>query len=213
MRARRHILINCYCQCTWCRAAELCGEACARLHRPHTKCLPLRVASVPGRGRGLVASRDIRAREIILTEAAALTGPSLVTSPVCPGCLAPVRAPLLPCSSCALPVCSPACAASPSHVPECRLLTENRVKVTVSETNCDIPVPIYSFITAYRLLMLRHASADTWGRVARLPDHILARAGTSEFDNQQKEIVNFLRRRCFLAKQFSDEDIHRAIGR
>ena len=66
-------------QCTWCRAASLCSEACLRLHRPLTKCLPVRAASVPGKGRGLVASRDIRARETILTEAAALTGPSLVT--------------------------------------------------------------------------------------------------------------------------------------
>ena len=66
-------------QCTWCRAASLCSEACLRLHRPLTKCLPVRAASVQGKGRGLVASRDIRARETILTEAAALTGPSLVT--------------------------------------------------------------------------------------------------------------------------------------
>ena len=57
----------------------LCGEACLRLHRPHTKCLPLRAAQAGAKGRGLVASRDIRARETILTEAAALTGPSLVT--------------------------------------------------------------------------------------------------------------------------------------
>ena len=83
----------------------------------------------------------------------------------------------------------------------------------MSDANCDSPAPLYSFITAYRLLMLRHGAGDTWGRVARLPDHILARAPTSEFDTQQTEIVNFLRRRCFLAKQFSDEDIHRAIGR
>ena len=48
--------------------------------------------------------------------------------------------------------------------------------------------------------------------MARLPDHILKRAGTGEWDVHQKEIVNFLRRRCFLSKKFSDEDIHRAIG-
>ena len=61
--------------------------------------------------------------------------------------------------------------------------------------------------------MLRHVSKDTWSRVASLPDHILQRAGTGEWDVHQKEIVNFLRRRCFLGKKFSDEDIHRAIGR
>ena len=49
-------------------------------------------------------------------------------------------------------------------------------------------------------------------RVASLPDHIVQRAGLGEWDVHQAEIVNFLRRRCFLAKTFSEEDIHRAIG-
>ena len=62
----------------------------------------------------------------MLTEAAALVGPSLLTAPVCPGCLAPARAPLLPCSECALPVCSPACAQSREHRLECKLLKENK---------------------------------------------------------------------------------------
>ena len=56
----------------------------------------------------------------------------LTSAPVCPGCLAPLRPPLVRCSLCSLPVCSPVCAASPSHKPECKLLSENRVKVPVS---------------------------------------------------------------------------------
>ena len=164
--------------------AAVCGPAHLALHRPHTKCLPFRVAELPGRGRGLVATRTIRARsgfyfifvlmiaeffnnapdprETVLTEAAALVGPSLLTAPVCPGCLAPARAPLLPCSECALPVCSPACAQSREHRLECKLLKENKVKVNI--TSCDTVAPIYSFILPYRLLMLRHASRDTWAR-------------------------------------------------
>ena len=39
----------------------MCGPAHLALHRPHTKCLPFRVAELPGRGRGLVATRSIRA--------------------------------------------------------------------------------------------------------------------------------------------------------
>ena len=61
------------------------------------------MANIEGAGRGLVASRNIRARETILTEVAGVKGPGLVTSPVCPSCLAPVKPPLLPCSRCSLP--------------------------------------------------------------------------------------------------------------
>lgn len=63
-----------------------------------------------------------------------------------------------------------------------------------------------------------YCSPLTWSglksvcRVASLPDHIVQRAGLGEWDVHQAEIVNFLRRRCFLAKTFSEEDIHRAIG-
>jgi len=185
-------------QCTWCGEAEVCSEAHLSIHRPNTKCLPFKVSNIGSKGRGLVATRSIRARETILTESPALCGPSLMTSPVCPTCLAPVRPPMLPCSTCSLPVCSPVCQQSPVHKLECRLLSENKVKVNI--TDCDTIAPIYSFIMPYRLLMLRHVSKDTWGRVARLPDHILKRAGTGEWDVHQKEIVNFLRRRCFLKR-------------
>ena len=154
--------------------------------------------------------RAVRARETVLTESPGVRGPGLLSSPVCPSCLAPVRPPLLPCPRCSLPVCSPACAESPQHSQECRLLAENRVKVNLQD--CSSPASIYSFILPYRLLMLRWTAPATFSRVASLPDHIVQRAGLGEWDVHQAEIVNFLRRRCFLAKTFSEEDIHRAIG-
>ena len=86
----------------------------------------------------------------------------------------------------------------------------DQVKVNISD--CDSVASIYSFIMPYRLLMLRHVSKDVFTRVATLPDHIVQRAGTGEWDIHQREVVNFLRRRCFLSKKFTDEDIHRAIG-
>ena len=107
-------------------------------------------------------------------------------------------------------MCSPACQDSPAHAPECQLLAQNRVKVRLED--CHSPASIYSFILPYRLLMLRRTSPATFSRVASLPDHIVQRAGLGEWDVHQADIVNFLRRRCFLAKTFSEEDIHRAIG-
>ena len=104
----------------------------------------------------------------------------------------------------------PCCQESPAHAPECQLLQENRVKVRLED--CTSPASIYSFILPYRLLMLRRTAPATFSRVASLPDHIVQRAGLGEWDVHQADIVNFLRRRCFLAKTFSEEDIHRAIG-
>ena len=108
--------------CTWCGVWPHCSQQHQRVHRPQSRCLPFRVSEVAGRGRGLLATRDIRPRETVLVEMAALTGPSLHTGPVCPACLAPLAPPFLPCSACGLPVCSPACQDSPAHRPECKLL-------------------------------------------------------------------------------------------
>ena len=114
-------------QCTWCGVAQFCSEAHLAVHRPSSKCLPFKVSKIEKKGRGLVAARPIRARETVLTESPALSGPSLMTTPVCPTCLAPTRVPILPCSRCSLPVCSPVCEQSPVHQHECRLLSENKV--------------------------------------------------------------------------------------
>jgi len=197
-------------ECCWCRAAFFCGPEHQAIHRSKTRCSPWKVAEIPGKGRGLVATRTIRPRETILVERAILAGPSLVSSPVCPSCLAPLHPPLLPCTKCGLPVCSPSCQENPVHREECKLLSSNRVKVEVR--NCEVSHPIYSFILPYRLLRMRVRDPAAWARVASLVDHIQERANTVEWEVETKEVVSFLRRRCFLAKEYSEEDIHRAIG-
>jgi len=197
-------------QCLWCRAAYFCGPEHQAIHRSKTRCAPWKVVEIPGKGRGLVATRTIRPREPILVERAVLAGPSLVSNPVCPTCLAPLHPPLLPCTKCGLPVCSPSCQESPAHREECKLLSSNRVKVEVG--NCEVSNPLYSFILPYRLLRLRVRDPGAWARVASLVDHIQERANTVEWEVETKEVVSFLRRRCFLGKEYSEEDIHRAIG-
>ena len=122
----------------------------------------------------------------------------MITSPVCPSCLAPTRTPMFPCTKCSLPVCNPMCQENKAHQQECKLLTDNRVKVNIS--NCEDVNSIYSFILPYRLLKLRGQDKEKWSRVASLPDHISERAGLGEWDMNQKDVVNFIRRRCFMGK-------------
>jgi len=197
-------------QCPWCHSSYYCSDEHQAVHRPGTKCFPLKVGQVEGKGRGLIATRPIRARETILVESSVLSGPAMITSSVCPSCLAPIRTPMFPCTKCSLPVCNPVCQENKAHQQECKLLTDNRVKVNI--TNCEEVNSIYSFILPYRLLKLREQDKEKWSRVASLPDHIRERAGLGEWDMNQKDVVNFIRRRCFMGKEFSDEDIQRAIG-
>ncbi|TKW08406.1 hypothetical protein SEVIR_6G026300v4 [Setaria viridis] len=78
----------------------------------------LRVADLPGRGRGLVAARNVREGEVLLSEPALLLYPSTLASlrSYCAACFRSLPASaVVPCASCrAAAFCSPACAAA-SH--------------------------------------------------------------------------------------------------
>ncbi|KAG2582314.1 hypothetical protein PVAP13_6KG100335 [Panicum virgatum] len=77
----------------------------------------LRVADLPGRGRGLVAARGVREGEVLLSEPALLLYPSALASlrAYCAACFRalPADSAAAPCASCrAAAFCSPACAAA-----------------------------------------------------------------------------------------------------
>ncbi|PWZ43842.1 Histone-lysine N-methyltransferase ASHR2 [Zea mays] len=78
----------------------------------------LRVADLPGRGRGLVAARIVREGEVLFSEPPVLLYPSTLSSlrSYCSACFRSLTpAATIPCVSCrAAAFCSPACAAA-SH--------------------------------------------------------------------------------------------------
>ena len=45
-----------------------------------------------------------------------------------------------------------------------------------------------------------------------LPDHCEKRRGLGEWRMFQSDVVDFLRKRCFLASKFSEEKLHRMLG-
>ncbi|XP_023346084.1 protein msta isoform X2 [Eurytemora carolleeae] len=197
-------------ECPWCRGVHTCSRH-SDVHRKKSKCFPFRLKHFPIKGRGLVASRYIRKGDTVLLDTAALVGPGVITTPVCCSCLAPAK-PSNPrfCSKCSLPVCDTTCEESAVHQEECKLLVDNKVRVKIEDYNQ--PVPLLSFITPYRLLMLKENDQSAWDRVASLKDHLQERVGLVEFDMFQKDVVQFLRRRCFLSSKLTEEEIHRAIG-
>ena len=63
---------NKYKVCSVCHTIAYCGKECQRKDWPRHKenCLPVRVADFPGKGRGLVTSKDIKKGHVILEEVA-----------------------------------------------------------------------------------------------------------------------------------------------
>ena len=81
--------------------------------------------------RHMVATRDIKAGELIFTETPLSVGPRWNTRPVCLGCYnTRITRDTPACKRCGFPVCSERCSEAPEHRDfECSALFNNNYKV------------------------------------------------------------------------------------
>merc|ERR1712241_363746 len=68
--------------CNWCRSVYFCRKHHS-IHRSRSKCSPYIISD----GQKLLASRDIKAGEIIFVELPAIVAPAPSSTPVCVSCL------------------------------------------------------------------------------------------------------------------------------
>lgn len=95
---------------------------------------PWVVAQSPLGGRGVIATRDIAAGELVFYDVPLVLGPraGLRCPPLCVGCHQGSEA-LVPCSrGCGLPVCSTLCEVGSHHVFECQKLSSWGVRANCS---------------------------------------------------------------------------------
>ena len=115
-------------KCSGCLRVAYCGAQHQRIHwkREHRLgCCPYKIVrGGPDVGRFVVATRDIKAGEVIMEEPPITIGPKQYTAPVCLGCYVPVDAKNR-CDRCQWPLCSPACGQMTIHRLECAYLQES----------------------------------------------------------------------------------------
>merc|ERR1712241_1498638 len=105
-------------RCSGCFSVAYCKTDCQK---------PFAVKESKKVGRYMVATRDLKAGEIILREKAAVVGPSLEQSKaVCLGCSASLQKTWHLCQVCQGPLCSKQCEKRPLHVEECKVLKINK---------------------------------------------------------------------------------------
>ena len=69
----------------------------------------------------MVATRNLKAGDVILREKAAVVGPSLEQSkPICVACAKSLQKTWYLCNKCKAPLCSKNCENHPLHVEECK---------------------------------------------------------------------------------------------
>ncbi|TRY62157.1 hypothetical protein TCAL_03700 [Tigriopus californicus] len=204
----------CDSQCPYCQSVWFCSDIHFQLHRleDQSYCCPYEVDVKAGIGRILRATRAIKAMEIVLIDPGTVVGPNYSSTPVCLDCLSSVDGSFL-CPCCRFPLCSTDCSTGSMHQDECLILGRCldrpealQIKGPEHETNA------YSIITPLRTLLLKESGTDAWQRTDELMDHHQERRqNLEEWTWYQKNVVDFIRHNLGLT-QFSEVDVHRAIG-
>ena len=107
-------------------------------------------------GRYMVATRDLKAGEILFQEFPVSAGPKMNCSSMCLGChkilsLNNVKALNYKCSKCFWPLCGPYCENLMPHMEECNLMASKNIK-------CYDSSPPYYLILPLRVLLLKKSN-------------------------------------------------------
>eukprot|EP00088_Acartia_fossae_P007796 TRINITY_DN13658_c0_g1_i4.p1 TRINITY_DN13658_c0_g1~~TRINITY_DN13658_c0_g1_i4.p1 ORF type:complete len:561 (-),score=83.36 TRINITY_DN13658_c0_g1_i4:334-1905(-) len=183
--------------CTSCNQIYYCSQEHYIYHRQQNYCFPYKVVWKPGKGKCLVAARDIEAMELILFDQALVVGPRNITDQVCLECGKEVDGKYC-CGICKFPMCGELCQVGKLHQMECGILA--RLSSNIEKTK------VYPWIAPLRLLLRMAANTRVYRQVQFLMDH-----NTTTVDEDQtvlkenKDILtSFLK--CDQLKQFTEDD-------
>ncbi|KAG8322786.1 hypothetical protein J6590_015777 [Homalodisca vitripennis] len=197
-------------RCGGCHMVSYCGKEHQKQDwiRHKLLCKPFKVSEDKILGRHLVATRDIKAGEVVLRESPLLQGPSQVTGPVCLSCLQAIsQHNSEPCDKCGWPLCrKPSCRQSKQHLPECRWTVEKK-KSPVKISHFVSPHPSYECITTLRMCYARDNNPTLWEKLKSLQSHVEERRETQKYKEDTRSIAQFLRRFYKLEDEFSDDEI------
>uniref|UniRef100_A0A1B6KW78 MYND-type domain-containing protein n=1 Tax=Graphocephala atropunctata TaxID=36148 RepID=A0A1B6KW78_9HEMI len=197
-------------RCGGCHEVYYCGKEHQKLDwlRHRLVCKPFKVCEDEVLGRHLVATRDIKAGEVVLREGPLLQGPSQVTGPVCLGCLQAIsQHNSEPCEKCGWPLCRKAsCRHSKQHLPECQWTVEKK-KIPVKISHFISPHPSYECITALRMCYARDNNPTLWAKLKSLQSHTEDRKDTQKYKEDTRSIAQFLRRFYKIEDEFTDTEI------
>jgi len=175
-----------------------CSQQCYIYHRQQNYCYPFRVVWKPGKGKCVVATRDIEALELIIFDQATVVGPRNISNEVCLECGANVENSDYCCGICKFPMCNELCQVGKQHQIECAIL--KGLPSSVSRKK------VYTWISPLRLLLRMASNPRVYKQIQFLQDH---NATTLQEDQEvlaeSKDLLTYLLKNPAL-KQFTQED-------
>jgi len=208
-------------KCTGCKQVYYCNRECQRknwkVHKPLCKALPYKICNSPELGNYLVASRSLKAGEVLFTESPLVVGPSCVTIPVCLACYNPVDGSYK-CPNSGWPLCGPTCAKQVQNSPEVLVPKQCDAKFEIDDYSeaCYL----YECIIALRVLLLQKSAPNKYKTFMSLESHIEERRGTATWNRVHERIIEVMKKTLGIMVfeaicpefDFSDETIQKIQG-
>eukprot|EP00092_Neocalanus_flemingeri_P038962 GFUD01042416.1.p1 GENE.GFUD01042416.1~~GFUD01042416.1.p1 ORF type:complete len:551 (+),score=82.13 GFUD01042416.1:176-1828(+) len=181
-------------RCTGCHITFYCSRDHQKQHwkKHKSSCCAYKVCSSPELGRYLVATRDLKPGEMVISETPLVIGPQAVTIPICLACYKPANSKFA-CGKCGWPMCNANCAKSAVHEAECSL-TAARGSPLQMPANCfNKPYPIYEVVAILRCLHLKQSSDAKWKKLKELEPHEEPRKKNGKYDKDTATMVRVVR--------------------
>ncbi|KNC26808.1 Protein msta, isoform A [Lucilia cuprina] len=182
--------------------------------------LPYTIAMSDIYGRYLVAKRDLKPGEILITERPLAVGPCVSADPVCLGCYMPVtlKATQYRCPSCHWPMCGPACRGyhqlEGHSTYECELFKEENTSKPLIDTASPVKIKnLYELVLIVRILLMKQHSPDLYKRIMLMESHLEMRKLNAElWSHYESNVVTYLRETWHMGGQFTADEIHTICG-
>ena len=118
--------------CPYCRRINFCCDNHLAYHRGDDICFPFQVVFKAGKGKSLVATRDISASDLIMRDRALVMCPYTKTKALCLQCHSRLSG-RYKCPRCGFPMCNQECASGDLHRVECKILEDQDFEAEVGD--------------------------------------------------------------------------------
>lgn len=196
-------------RCTGCHITFYCSREHQKLHwkKHKSSCCAYKVCTSPDLGRYLVATRDLKPGEMVISETPLVLGPQAVTIPLCLACYKPADGKFS-CPKCGWPMCNATCAKSVNHEGECGITAARGTPMQMPSHVYHKPYPIYEVVTILRCLSLKQSAPAKWKKLRELEAHEEIRKGNGRYEKDVSTMLRVVRE--FLkvpATVYSDQEV------